>query len=298
MTAPDTLRYAKIPLTHGSFASCANFVSSRLGTLARSVRAERLMRNPWPSGSRVTAASVLSSVGVKPAPCRRVGPCAVSKHRASDLMGWTPPAFLPTSLFGRRRQTCHLGKSFQPLNANRRHRGGLAGPVHFCAAFIAQRTAGSVVHFASAIYITMTRLNPAQQCKVWQLYLHDYAGDDLEVLSASMRAAVEHAEEGREEWVKALPVVSLGYKHGVIYPRPIGRDDRSRSALPPTLAKQVCVTRWHWLALPKPCLPRKQVRRRSQLARLRPETSGLLPDRMAVKPDPALRSKKRGDERR
>jgi hypothetical protein len=69
----------------------------------------------------------------------------------------------------------------------------------------------------------MTRLNPAEQCKVWQLYLHDYAGDDLEVLSASMRAAVEHAEEGREEWVKALPVVSLGYKHGVIYPRPIGR---------------------------------------------------------------------------
>src|SRR4029077_13784128 len=53
-----------------SLAKSANLVSSRLGTLARSVRAERLMRNPWPSGSRVTAASVLSLVGVKPAPCR------------------------------------------------------------------------------------------------------------------------------------------------------------------------------------------------------------------------------------
>src|ERR1700739_1651111 len=42
----------------------ANAASSRFGTWARSVRAERLMRNPWPSGSRVTAASVLSSVGV------------------------------------------------------------------------------------------------------------------------------------------------------------------------------------------------------------------------------------------
>src|SRR6202011_3214763 len=29
---------------------------------------------------------------------------------------------------------------------------GLTGPVHFCAAFKTQRKAGSVVHFASAIY--------------------------------------------------------------------------------------------------------------------------------------------------
>src|SRR5207253_11377345 len=47
-----------------SFAISADLVSSRFGTFARRVRAERLMRNPWPSGSRVTAASVLSSVGV------------------------------------------------------------------------------------------------------------------------------------------------------------------------------------------------------------------------------------------
>jgi hypothetical protein len=39
-----------------SFASSANFVSSRLGTFARSVKAERLILNPIPSGSRVTAA--------------------------------------------------------------------------------------------------------------------------------------------------------------------------------------------------------------------------------------------------
>src|SRR5262245_24329887 len=42
----------------------AKAASSRFGTLARRVSADRLMRKPWPSGSRVTAASVLSSVGV------------------------------------------------------------------------------------------------------------------------------------------------------------------------------------------------------------------------------------------
>src|SRR6185312_10274485 len=47
----------------------ANAASSNFGTLARSVKAERVIRNPCPSGSRLTAASVVSSVGVKPAPC-------------------------------------------------------------------------------------------------------------------------------------------------------------------------------------------------------------------------------------
>ena len=42
----------------------ANAAWSRFGTWARRVRADRLMRKPWPSGSSVTAASVLSSVGV------------------------------------------------------------------------------------------------------------------------------------------------------------------------------------------------------------------------------------------
>jgi hypothetical protein len=42
----------------------ANVAWSRFGTWARRVRADRLMRNPWPSGSSVTAASVSSSVGV------------------------------------------------------------------------------------------------------------------------------------------------------------------------------------------------------------------------------------------
>jgi hypothetical protein len=86
----------------------------------------------------------------------------------------------------------------------------------------------------------MTRLNSAAEIRVWQVYLQDYVGDDLEVLSASMRAAVQHAEEGRGEWVKALPIVRLGYRHGITYPRPIGKDDRSRSALSPKVAKQIC----------------------------------------------------------
>ena len=47
-----------------SLAISTNLVSFRFGTLARRVRAERLMRKPCPSGSRVTAASLLSSVGV------------------------------------------------------------------------------------------------------------------------------------------------------------------------------------------------------------------------------------------
>ena len=34
-----------------SFANSANLASSRLGTLARSVKAERLILNPLPSGS-------------------------------------------------------------------------------------------------------------------------------------------------------------------------------------------------------------------------------------------------------
>src|SRR5262249_37801608 len=41
-------------------ASSLNFASSTFGTLARSVSVERLMRNPWPSGSRLTAASVVN----------------------------------------------------------------------------------------------------------------------------------------------------------------------------------------------------------------------------------------------
>jgi hypothetical protein len=40
------------------------------GGRLRSVKAERLILNPLPSGSRVTAASVLSSVGSKPAVCK------------------------------------------------------------------------------------------------------------------------------------------------------------------------------------------------------------------------------------
>src|SRR3984957_15622440 len=46
-----------------------NPASSTPGTWARSVSADLLMRKPWPSGSSVTAASVLSSVGVSPAAC-------------------------------------------------------------------------------------------------------------------------------------------------------------------------------------------------------------------------------------
>src|SRR5215468_3268747 len=42
----------------------AKAASSRFGTWARSVSADRLMRNPCPSCSIVTAASVVSSVGV------------------------------------------------------------------------------------------------------------------------------------------------------------------------------------------------------------------------------------------
>src|SRR5262245_4882857 len=45
-------------------ANSLNFASSRFGTPARSVSAERVMRKPWPSGSRLTAASVVNSVGV------------------------------------------------------------------------------------------------------------------------------------------------------------------------------------------------------------------------------------------
>src|ERR1700730_2755879 len=51
-----------------SLAIRAKVDGSRVGTLARSVSAERLIRKPCPSGSRLTAASVLSSVGVYPAP--------------------------------------------------------------------------------------------------------------------------------------------------------------------------------------------------------------------------------------
>jgi hypothetical protein len=38
------------------------------------------------------------------------------------------------------------------LENSKRHRDGLAGPVHYCAAIKSRGTAGSVVHFASAIY--------------------------------------------------------------------------------------------------------------------------------------------------
>jgi hypothetical protein len=48
----------------------AKDVLSMCGTLPRKVSADWLIRNPWPSGSSVTAASVESSVGVKPAACR------------------------------------------------------------------------------------------------------------------------------------------------------------------------------------------------------------------------------------
>src|SRR6185312_4068224 len=48
-------------------ASCAKDAASRLGTLARSVSADLLILNPWPSGSSVTAASVASSSAEKPA---------------------------------------------------------------------------------------------------------------------------------------------------------------------------------------------------------------------------------------
>jgi hypothetical protein len=48
-------------VSSASFANSTNLVSSRFGTFARRVRAERLIRNPWPSGSSVIAASVLSS---------------------------------------------------------------------------------------------------------------------------------------------------------------------------------------------------------------------------------------------
>src|SRR6516162_9285142 len=51
-------------------AKRAKPASSRFGTFAQRVSAERLIRNPWPSCSSVTAASVTSSVGVKPAPWR------------------------------------------------------------------------------------------------------------------------------------------------------------------------------------------------------------------------------------
>src|SRR5262249_17815939 len=44
--------------------------SSMFGTLPRKVSADLLMRKPWPSGSSEMAASVESSVGVKPAACR------------------------------------------------------------------------------------------------------------------------------------------------------------------------------------------------------------------------------------
>src|SRR5580698_912841 len=59
----------------------ANAASSRFGTFARNVRADRLMRNPWPSGSSVTAASVVSSVGVKPPACSP-NASAMVKHPA------------------------------------------------------------------------------------------------------------------------------------------------------------------------------------------------------------------------
>src|SRR6478752_9971201 len=51
-------------------AILAKPASSRFGTLARSVSADLLILKPLPSGSRLTAASVVSSSGVKPASCR------------------------------------------------------------------------------------------------------------------------------------------------------------------------------------------------------------------------------------
>ena len=44
---------------------------------------------------------------------------------------------------------------------NQQRQDGLTGLVHFCAAFKTQRTAGSVVHFASAIYIHFSHLLPS-----------------------------------------------------------------------------------------------------------------------------------------
>src|SRR4029077_3188563 len=79
-----------------SFASRVNVASSKLGTLARSVKAERLMRNPAPSGSRLTAASVLSSVGVNPAPCKRKANAIVKQPACAAAMsssGFVPRSF-------------------------------------------------------------------------------------------------------------------------------------------------------------------------------------------------------------
>src|SRR5205085_2237532 len=49
-------------------ASSSNLPRSMPGTCPLSVRADLLIWKPWPSFSRVTAASVESSVGLKPAP--------------------------------------------------------------------------------------------------------------------------------------------------------------------------------------------------------------------------------------
>ena len=95
-----------------SFAKLANLASSRLGTLARSVRAERLMRNPLPSGSRVTAASVLSSVGVKPAALQAKGERhgeAPGVRCGNQLLGIGALLVLKAGLEGIRRAGEHSG---------------------------------------------------------------------------------------------------------------------------------------------------------------------------------------------
>ena len=54
-------------------AMAAKAASSIPGTVARRVRAERLMRKPWPSGSRVTAASVVGTLLVLEAGLKGIG---------------------------------------------------------------------------------------------------------------------------------------------------------------------------------------------------------------------------------
>jgi hypothetical protein len=65
---------------------------------------------------------------------RESGPPRSTQRRSADMSRIGPLGAIPYKIY------------------DQRHRDGLAGPVHFCAAFKVQRQAGSVVHFASAIY--------------------------------------------------------------------------------------------------------------------------------------------------
>src|SRR5579871_145092 len=75
MSLASSVMVAFRTLETGQFFSAspamrANPASSRFGTLPRKVSADLLILNPLPSGSSVTAASVESCAGVKPASCR------------------------------------------------------------------------------------------------------------------------------------------------------------------------------------------------------------------------------------